>query len=373
MTPVTDTHLVQPARVRAARDLRELTQAEVCSLMSKSITPAALSQIEAGKVRPSPETLSDLAGALKFPVEFFTAQWQDSRSEGALLEAVQFRDLAGTPIRQRRRAAVLALLVSDLVSALEQYVRLPELSIPDYRVAREAPREEIEEIAQAVRGEWDLGDEPVGHVVREVESRGVPVARVRLGSDKVDAFNVLFASRPIIMLALDKSNFVRSRFDTSHELGHLLLHERAGSHDRTIERQAHDFAASFLLPAHIAREVLPTRMDAAGWGRLAQLKRQWGISMAALLYRSRELKVITSDRYLSAVKYMSSQGWRSLEPGDREMGPPEAPTLIERALATVESEEGLARAELIHSAHLPVDDVDAILRSAVDSRPRVTA
>ena len=78
------------------------------------------------------------------------------------------------------------------------------------------------------------------------------------------------------MLTDDKTdNYVRSRFDASHELGHLVMHEDVEPGTREVEGQAQDFASSFLMPEVIAREELPGRLDAAGWSRLAELKRRF--------------------------------------------------------------------------------------------------
>ena len=39
-----------------------------------------------------------------------------------------------------------------------------------------------------------------------------------------------------------------------------------------------------------------------------ELKRVWGISIAALLYRARSLRVLSQDDYQSAMRYMSARG-----------------------------------------------------------------
>ena len=116
---------------------------------------------------------------------------------------------------------------------------------------------------------------------------------------------------------------------------------------------------------------LPARLDASGWTRLAELKRRWGISVAALLFRGRQLHITSPDAYRSAMKYMSARGWRKAEPGDREMGQPEAPLLLERALKTLELESGRSIEELVQTAHLPLTDVLQLIEAAVDRRPVV--
>jgi Zn-dependent peptidase ImmA (M78 family)/DNA-binding XRE family transcriptional regulator len=358
----------QPGRFRAARDLRGLTQQQVVKRMSRPITVAALSQIEVGKVRPSNETVRDLASALEVPAGFFSAPWPAPSDRAPV---TYFRDLRATPARERRRATAFAILLNDLVGTIERHVRLPDVRLPVRPIGVEATRQELEEAAEAVRLEWDLGAGPIPHVVRELERHGIAVARLAMGHRTVDAFSVRFERRPIVLLTTDKSNYVRSRFDAAHELGHLVMHTEAEPGNRLVESQAHDFASCLLLPQAVALRELPTRLDAAGWTRLAQLKQKWGISMSAMLYRARALGLVGPDAYRNAMRYMSGKGWRTTEPGDRELGPAEAPLLFERGLRTVEVESGHELHELIESAHLPLVDTVELVKAAVDSRPIV--
>lgn len=356
------------SRVRTARELRGYTQTEAVGRMTEPISAAALSQIESGRVRPTNETLEVLAGALEVPVGFFFAQWPGGLPENEVPFAY-FRDLRATPVRERRRALALALLLNDLIAAIEHHVRLPVVSLTRHPIGSGAKRDEIETAAEALRDEWKLGDEPVGHVIREIERHGIPVARLSIGHRLVDAFSVAFERRPIVLLTADKSSYVRSRFDAAHELGHVMLHSKRREPDRSIERQAHAFASSLLVPRAVAIDELPRRMDGPGWARLAELKRRWGVSMAALLHRSRELRLMSEDDYRNAMKYMSARAWRTQEPGDRELGPPESPLLLERAIRTIEVTENVTVEELIESAHLPLADTLELVRESHDKRP----
>ncbi len=58
------------ARVRTARDVRALTQQELADAVG--ITPQQLSRIENRHMRPRPQTIHRLAGALGVPVEQLT-------------------------------------------------------------------------------------------------------------------------------------------------------------------------------------------------------------------------------------------------------------------------------------------------------------
>lgn len=338
--------------------------------MTDPISTAALSQIESGRVRSTFPTLQDLAWALDVPVGFFSAEWSSASTEDLLHRVTYFRDLASTPAKERRRAAALTLLLTDLLSAIETHIRLPALDLPGFAVEAAVTAEEVDAIAQAVRGEWNIEeDQPVPHAIRALEQHGIPVARFDLGTSKVSAFSLRTVHRPLVVQASTGTNYVRSRFDALHELGHLVMHEGRDPGDRAIEKQANAFASSFLMPHEVALQVLPTRLDTLAWGRLAELKRDWGMSIQAMLFRSRDLGLLGPDRYRTAMKYLSGRGWRVLEPGDREMGPAEAPMLIATAFARVAAHVGLSPEDFLEDARLPIDDVLALIRSSGDTRP----
>jgi Zn-dependent peptidase ImmA (M78 family)/transcriptional regulator with XRE-family HTH domain len=356
------------SRVRTARDLRGLTQAETVDRMPHRISTAALSQIEAGGVRPTQRTLDDLARALDVPVDFFYVQWPGGLSD-AELPMPYFRDLRSTPARERRRARALALLLNDLLAVIEHHVQLPPLTVPCHSVSPHAEQGEVERAAGMLRREWALDDAPVPHVVREIERHGVPVARLSIGHRLVDGFSIILKPRPLILLTEDKSNYVRSRFDAAHEIGHVVMHADRTDIDRDAEKQAHAFASYFLLPRSAALDELPDRVDSGAWTRLAQMKQKWGMSIGALLRRARDLRRIREDEYRNAMKYMSARGWRTQEPGDRELGPPEAPLLLQRSLRTIEVETGQTVEELIEAAHLPLAETLELVQASQDNRP----
>jgi Zn-dependent peptidase ImmA (M78 family)/transcriptional regulator with XRE-family HTH domain len=362
---------VIPRRVRAARELRGLAQREVVEQMDQPISAGALSQIESGKTRPSASTLAQLAQVLDVPVGFFTSQWPTTGSQDD--EPVTFfRDLRSTPVRDRKRAAASALLLSDLLIAIQTYVRFPDVDLPHHPIDRLASVDQIENAAARARRAWNLGDNPIPNVVRELERHGVPVARLRIGTHAIDSFTCEYGTRPIVLLTDDKTdNYVRSRFDAAHELGHLVMHDGAEPGTKMVEAQAQQFASAFLLPLQVAEADLPRRLDGSGWARLADLKRRWGISMAALLFRAKSLRLIGDETYRNAVILMSNRGWRTLEPGDREMGPPESPLLIERALTQVEAECQLSIDDLIEHAQLPAIDTKELVEASIDYRPRL--
>jgi len=160
-----------------------------------------------------------------------------------------------------------------------------------------------------------------------LEDHGVIVIRLSLASARIDAFSVAFADRPVVVLASDKSDRGRSRFDAAHELGHLVMHGSDIWGMTEVEQEAHRFASAFLMPRDQIYVELPTRVD---WPALFELKRRWQVSLAALLMRARSLGRLSESVYLSAIKTASARGWRRTEP--IPLGASEEPTLLSAVL-----------------------------------------
>lgn len=351
--------LVAPDRVRLARELRGLTQQELVGLAANAFTSAALSQLERGKTRPTPATLYAIAEATECPVEFFVARPGDEAREGF------FRSLQATSARMRRMHLAQARVLHDFVNALEEHIDLPPLDLPRLRPG--ANTAEIEAAASAARRAWGLDDGPIRNVVRELERHGVVVVRLSKFRREVDAFSVRYDGRPIVVLGSEKAVTTRSRFDAAHELAHLVLHEDVDASQRESERQAHEFAAAFLMPADTIIRELPATAD---WPELMKLKTRWRVSIGALLRRALTLEVLPKHRYVNAMKAMSARGWRTREPGDEKLGPLEMPVLLRLALERL-GEVDVTVADIADEAGLPLGDVEDLIAQSQDPRPRV--
>ncbi len=337
--------IFDPQRLRVARQLRTLSRSALAKEIG--VSPAAVGQWEAGDIRPRAQTLLDLSRALNFPIAYFATSGKAISNLDT--DCTFFRSLRKSRQIDREAAMAHAALIAEFVTVIEQHALLPPLSIPQYPIESDASNESIDAVAAHVRSDWKLNDEPIEHMVRELERHGAVTARLELANE-VDAFSWPGIERPIIILGSDKDDKARARFDAAHELGHMVMHRnhpRPG--DRDLERQAHRFASTFLLPADELEAEWPGgRLD---WRELMGLKRRWQMSLAALLYRAREDSLLSKTAYESAIKYMSRAGWRRTEPGD--LGPPERPRLLRRAARALQ-ENGISLEDLADEARIPV-------------------
>jgi Zn-dependent peptidase ImmA (M78 family)/transcriptional regulator with XRE-family HTH domain len=357
--------LFDPGRLRLARQLNGLKRSELAELVG--LSAAAVSQFEGGSAKPRAATLAEIALRLRLPVRFFAFT---GRSLPVLpADQTFFRSLRRTSQIDREKATAHAVLLAELVRVIEGRVTLPAYDVPgELTVSGAQPPEVVERIADHLRDLWGLGREPIPNAVRLLERHGIVVARLPLLSGDVDAFSSTLTDRPVVILGADKGVRERSRRDALHELGHLVLHhvdpEAASA---SLERQAERFASAMLVPADAFREEWPEgrRID---WPKLVALKSRWGMSMGALLYRARELGLITPTNYESGVKYMSRRGWRVREPGPANT--PEEPKLLGDAIRLM-GKNGVDLGHLLDEDGLPpADFLMSMLRIEATSTAR---
>lgn len=338
--------VLDPARIRLARELKEWSQLELARRLE--VTAAAVGQFESGATSPSKAVLDRLCVTLEVPPDFLALPLVETH-EGF------FRSLRRTSVSQRRRARAIAHIAHDIACSSAAAAYFPPAAIPRIPAATlDADRVELEEIAREVRRTWGLPPGPVPNAVELLEEHGVVVIRLPFDTANVDAFSLPFPDHPVIVLGADKDDRARSRFDAAHELGHLVAHGEQVWGVKEVEQQAHAFAAAFLMPAEDIYDDLPTRPD---WPTLFDLKRTWQVSLAALLMRAKTLGRMSESTYLTAIKAASARGWRRVEPVP--LGRPEQPGQLQALLASSAAQPTVDR--------LP-PDVVAALKATVGAR-----
>lgn len=293
-----------------------------------------------------------MALALGVPSGFFLSRGSQF---GLAEEGFHFRRLRMSRKLDRDRVVAQLALVAELVGVLEQYIELPPVSVPV--LAPTGPTmETIESAASVCREEFALGLGPISSMVTLLENRGCVVTRLRADTSSIDAFSGWIRSRPYIVLASDKSDTARSRFDAAHELGHLVLHPDADPASPRQEAEAHRFASAFLIPRSRVHVEFPNSLD---WPALLQLKVRWRVSLQALMRRALDAGKISNETYRRGLVHVSQRGWRRIEPGD--VGPAEEPTLLRRALDLAADTHGLNIDDLGATLSLHPSDLSPLL------------
>jgi Zn-dependent peptidase ImmA (M78 family) len=337
-------------RLTVARHLHGLRKNALAARIGK--TPTAVAGYESGAKRPSAATVAALAVALGVDPAFFLSSLSALPVDARL---AHFRSLRSTTQAVRDQACAYAVAAAETAALLETYVELPALDLPAVPVFPDEPdREAPARAAREVRAAWGWPAGPAPHLIRAAENHGILVVYSPPAAASVDAYSIQGPARPIVLLNPMKDDYWRQRYDVAHEIGHLVMHADAEPGGRAVEEQANRFAAELLMPAAEIVDLLPSRAD---WRRLGGLKEQWGASMAALLYRARELRVMREVTYRNAMSAMSARGWRRAEPGLQRTV--EQPSMLARAVELL-AEAGIAADDLARQVRLPVDLVQSV-------------
>ncbi|MEO3924521.1 XRE family transcriptional regulator [Micromonosporaceae bacterium B7E4] len=346
-----------PHALALARRWRRMRKNELARQVG--VTAAAVSQYELGQARPSAATLARLALALSMPVEFFAAGFPVPVTSGQ----AHFRSLRTTSQAERDQAEAFGELAWRVVEVVERQLRLPRLRLPHLELAEPTGPDDVRAAAVTARDAFGLGAAPVPHMVRLLESAGVIVLALPDVSERVDAFSHWYGQRPFVFLNPGKDDKARSRMDAAHELGHLLMHHDAEPGSQLLERQATAFASEFLAPSAALRDELPSRLD---FDRLHDLKRRWGISLKALVYRGHDLGVYREHTYRRGMALLAQ--WGFPEPGD--LGPREQPSLLGKAVELLDRQQ-VTVDRLAARAGLPPGLTRAVLAAATEHVPEL--
>jgi Zn-dependent peptidase ImmA (M78 family)/DNA-binding XRE family transcriptional regulator len=304
-------------RLRQARELRLLTQTELARRVGKS--QAAIANIEGSFNLPSPELVAALAAHTRFPAAFFSTD----RVVEFPMESLMFRARSATTRGEAVAACRYAEIVYEVIIFLSRFVDpLP------IRLAR-LPRVPAAVAAQQTRRMLGISpDEPIEHLIHELEKSGVVILALPLDLKKIDAFSSWIPGAnptPVITVCSGKPGD-RLRWNVAHELGHLVLHGHLKHLRKEQHQEADQFAAEFLLPEDSLRgEILsPVTLSS-----LAPLKPLWKVSVQSLVYRAHDLSIITRRQYAYLFEQLSARGWRMREPENLDV-PIEKPRLLSK-------------------------------------------
>lgn len=319
------------SQLRIARTFSGLTQAQLAE--KASVSPAFICQLEADRRQPSEEIQQALSEATGFSPLFFSRPSDDEFRD----EECHFRRRKTTPNYLRNQALAHGTLFGLVVDYLDERLSLPEANIPSHPVTKLWGAEQIERAAEDARKHWGLGlDAPITNMTRVIENAGAITTRFIGICEKIDAFSRT-GVRDIVVLNPSKESSSRARFDIAHECGHLVMHRGMETGTTEREREADQFAASFLLPrAGFVREY-GTRKR-IHWPHLFKLKRRWGVSVAAIVRRAYDLRLIGAQEYRRAYKYIHAKGWHKGEPDEPQAESPEIVALSFKELERISGE-----------------------------------
>ena len=313
------------ARSKAGLSLRALAQCV-------DVSPMAISKYERGLVVPGSAMLVKMADALKVKPDYFF------RSTKIALSPPSYRRRQSLSVKSQN------MIIGEVQDWLERYMEIesllfdqpPGFQMPEKFPVKISSIQEAESVAQALRRDWDLGEGPIENLSEALEEHNFRVGLVE-GDEGFDALT-LWSDHEWPVIAIKRGlPGDRHRLNLAHELGHNLMQ----CDESIAEKAAYRFAGALLVPAKAATWELGPNRRHLDYIELHSLKHKYGMSMAAWIFRAKDLNIISEHVAARHWQDFRKRGWYHQEPGDQL--PPEEPGRMKRLVMQALAENQISR------------------------------
>lgn len=314
------------ARLSSGYSLQDLADA-----LGNKVTRQALHRYEKGEVLPDSEMMGLLSDALKVRPDYF---FRDSRVE---VGEINYRKLKRLPAKEE------AKIVEQTREYLSRYLELEEILGVQNKFVNPLQHfdvvtnyDQVNNAAKQLRKKWELGNDPISNVVELLEDNFIKVVRINADISFDGMQTMVNGSIPVIAYNIRKvEKNDRVRFTLLHELAHLLL-TFGNITEKQTETLCHQFAGAMLLPDVALKAALGEHRKKVFIPELGNIKKQYGISMQAIVMRAKACNII-NDNYTRQFFFMMKQmNWNVDDPVQYDGGIEESrrfDQLIYRALA----------------------------------------
>lgn len=296
-------------RFKSARLMNGYSLQELADALDNKVTRQALHRYEKGEVVPDGEKIGWLSKAMGVSPDYFFRPTQVELGE------VEYRKLDKMP---QKEAVAIKEKTKEYLSRyleLEEILGLPtEFDNPLADLGLITTYEQVNAAAKQLREKWDLGLGPIFNIVELLEDKHIKVVKLDVDEDFDGLQTYVNLSIPVVAYNIKKANKPdRIRFTLLHELAHLLL--RFGQiAEKEKESLCHQFAGAMLLPEEIIREELGLHRTKLSPQELGNIKKQYGISMQAIIMRARYCNIINEHYTKQLFFFFKQMDWRIDEP-----------------------------------------------------------
>lgn len=273
-------------RFKTARNVSGYSQKALADRLE--ITKQSISKYEKGLMLPDSTVLLKMADIFEYKPDYFF------RPLTVKLENVEFRK------RSSLKGKKLSVVKAQVIDTLERYLELEELlnisnffknPIVDISINNTS---DVEKASRKLLSSWKLGDNPLPNILEMIENNGIKVIEVAV-DNKFDGLSTWVNDSIPVIVVNKNTDKVRKRFNVLHELGHLLLQIPTEASHNTKEDYCNRFAGAMLIPEYVLIGELGGKRNHISLNELIEIKEYYGISIAALVYRAKDLKVISDS------------------------------------------------------------------------------
>ena len=275
-------------RLKNARIINGWSQDEIANKIG--LTKQAISKYEKGLMMPNSSILIDLSNTFNVNIDYFF------RPLVVSINNIEFRKKANTPKKN------IEIIKHVILDKLERYIEIENICEENTTFNTNmshivvSSKDDVYRVAEKLKREWQLGEDGISNVIEILEEHQIKVIEVD-GLEKLDGvsgrdnFN-----NPIIAININITP-ERKRFSALHELGHIIMNFDESISAKEKEALCNTFANEML----ISKETFIQKIDANRKGitvyELRSIQTQYGISIDALMYKAKELNIISDNRY----------------------------------------------------------------------------
>ena len=288
---------------------RGMSLGDLETAIDRSVSSQTLSKYERGKLQPTVKTLNQIAVALGVKS---VQLWGEPTCH---VEWIAFRKRARLGKREQER--IQSFVAEEFEKRVQLQEKICEENTFNFPVLEATARnlDDAEETAVSLRDTLNLGIDPIANLIDVLEDHYIHIIEVE-ADEAFDGISALARDnddKPLAAAIATRSDVPgdRQRLNIAHELGHLILKLCA---DVDEEKAAFRFGAAFLAPAKQLRRDVGEKRSSIQMIELLYLKKRYGISVQAMLFRLRDLGIITNAYYKRWCININRAGWRKREP-----------------------------------------------------------
>ena len=298
-------------RFKSARLMKGFSLQDLADSLNNQLSRQALHRYEKGEVIPDAEKINMLSKVLGVSFDYFF------RSTKVELGEIEYRKLNKIPqkeasaIREKTREYLSRYLeleeILGLANNFDNHLKNIE-AVTTYQ--------QVNKAAELLREKWGLGNSPIFNIVELLEDKNIKVVKLDVDEDFDGLQTFVNDNIPVISYNIKKADKPdRIRFTILHELAHLLL-KFGDVTEHQKEILCHQFAGAILLPEEAIKVELGEHRNKLSTLELANIKKQYGISMQAIVMRAKDCGIINEHYTKQFFFFFKQMKWRVDEPYD---------------------------------------------------------
>lgn len=293
--------------LKRIRLLQNLSLEKAGNLLKMSAP--AIAKYEKGQIIPNSEKLIEFANAYNVNVLDLLKSYNTPK--------MKFNAFRKKQRLQGQNLELLKEIIQNNVADYIEVIDLNKIKSNNIKLKRYLCNsfEDAEDAADKFRKDHKLSiNQPISDLINILENIGSIIIQIDDYDDRFtdfDGLSEIVSNIPVIVL-LKSDDGARQRFTIAHELGHLVLDIKNSELDE--EKICNRFASSLLMPKDAVIKEFGANRDRISFFELIAFKKEYKVSMQAIIYRLKDLGIISDYLFRKINISFSSMGIRKHEP-----------------------------------------------------------